>query len=62
MKNIDVQIDMLVEKQTPECFGSRNGYLHKCHEHAEFIPLGRGKVPCDHIEKCCQEYLRETKR
>jgi len=41
------------------CFGSKNGYLAKCHEHAEFIPLGRGKVPCDYVEKCYQEHLRK---
>ena len=50
---------MPAKKQETECFGSRNGYLAKCHEHAEFIPLGRGKVPCDYVEKCYQEHLRK---
>ena len=52
---------MPAKKRMPECFGSKNGYLYKCHEHAEFVSLGSGKVPCDYVEKCYREHLRKTK-
>lgn len=35
----------------PKCFGSRNGYLYKCHEHKESNPV------CEKVEKCYQAFL-----
>lgn len=37
----------------PECFGKKDGYMIKCHEHESYYL----EPPCKYVERCYKKYI-----